>query len=96
VIVSFSDDTTRDLFDGANTPAARTIPKALWPVARRKLDAIATAARLQDLRMPPGNRLERLSGDRQSSWSIRVNEKYRVTFRFENGHAHDVCCEDYH
>jgi len=95
VIVSFADDTTRDVFDGANTPAARRLPKALWPVARRKLDAVATAAGLQDLRIPPGNRLERLSGDRQGRWSIRVNEQYRVTFTFENGHAHDVRCEYY-
>jgi proteic killer suppression protein len=96
VIVSFADDTTRDVYDGADTRAARRIPKALWPVARHKLDALAAAAALKDLRIPPGNRLERLHGDRYGRWSIRVNDQFRLTFRFEDGHASGVCCEDYH
>lgn len=96
MIVSFADDSTLDVYDGADTRAARRIPKALWPVVRRKLDALAAAADLRDLRLPPGNRLERLRGERAGRWSIRVNDQSRVTFRFADGHASDVCCEDYH
>ena len=54
------------------------------------------AARLGDLAMPPGNRLERLKGDRIDCHSVRINDQYRVTFRWEQGHAHEVRAEDYH
>jgi proteic killer suppression protein len=65
-------------------------------VIRRKLDAIHQARSLQDLRLPAGNRLEALKGDRAGYFSIRVNEQFRITFRFEEGKANDVSCEDYH
>jgi proteic killer suppression protein len=96
MIVSFDDATTEDLFHGANTKAARSIDRAIWPVVRRKLDLVNAAASLEDLRVPPGNRLEALKGDQKGRHSIRVNDQYRVTFRFENGTAHDVRCEDDH
>jgi proteic killer suppression protein len=96
MIASFGDTTTEDLFHGANTKAARSIDRAIWPVVRRKLDLVNAAASLEDLRVPPGNRLEALKGDQKGRHSIRVNDQYRVTFRFENGTAHDVRCEDYH
>jgi proteic killer suppression protein len=84
------------LFHGANTKAARAIDKAIWPVVRRKLDMVNAAATLPDLRVPPGNQLEALKGDQAGRFSIRVNQQYRITFRFENDHAFDVRCEDYH
>ena len=96
MIVSLADATTEDLYHGKDTRAARTCDKAIWPVIRRKLDAVNAAAALSDLRVPPGNRLEALKGDQKGRHSIRVNNKYRITFRFENGAAHEVCCEDYH
>ena len=96
MIASFGDAATEDLFHGANTKAARTIDKAIWPIVRRKLDLLNAAARLEDLRVPPGNRLEALKGDQKGRHSIRVNDRYRVTFRFEHSTAHDVRCEDYH
>jgi len=96
MIASFGDATTEDLFHGANTKAARSIDRAIWPVVRRKLDLVNAAASLEDLRVPPGNRLEALKGDQKGRHSIRVNDQYRVTFGFENGTAHDVRCEDYH
>jgi proteic killer suppression protein len=96
VIRSFGDAATADVFFGRNTKAARRIPRPLWPVLRRKLDALHRARTLDDLRLPAGNRLEMLKGDRAGTWSMRVNEQYRVTFRFEGGHASDVSCEDYH
>jgi toxin HigB-1 len=96
MIASFGDAATEDLFHGANTKAARSIDRAIWPVVRRKLDLLNAAAGLEDLRVPPGNRLEALRGDQKGRHSIRVNDRYRVTFRFEHARAHDVRCEDYH
>ena len=96
VIQSFSDETTADLFRERNTRAARRIPRDLWRVVQRKLKLLDSAARLDDLVVPAGNRLERLKGQRVGRHSIRVNDQYRVTFRWENGHAFEVCVEDYH
>jgi proteic killer suppression protein len=96
VIQTFGDEPTSDVYQGRETKAARKLPKNLWPVIRRKLDAIHQARSLQDLRLPAGNRLETLKGDRAGYFSIRVNEQYRITFRFEEGKANDVSCEDYH
>ena len=96
MIRSFGDAVTDDIFHGANTKAARAIPKDLWPVVRRKLDMLNAAESVNALRTPPGNRLEALKGDRSGSFSIRVNDQYRITFRFEGDDAHDVRCEDYH
>ena len=96
MIRSFGDATTEDIFHGTNSKAAGAIPKAAWPVVRRKLDLLNAAADVQALRVPPGNRLEALKGDRAGSFSIRVNDQYRITFRFEGEDAHEVRCEDYH
>jgi len=86
----------RQLIRDRNTQAARPIPRALWRVVQRKLRLIDAAARLDDLMVPAGNRLEILTGDQAGRYSIRVNEQYRVTFRWESGHAYEVCVEDYH
>jgi proteic killer suppression protein len=96
VIRSFRDDTTADLFRDRNTRAARRIPRKIWRVVQRKLKLLDVAARLDDLHTPAGNRLETLKGDQARRHSIRVNDQYRVTFRWENGHAYEVCVEDYH
>ena len=96
MIRSFTDDGTADIYYGRETRAARRLPKPLWPVVRRKLDALHRARALGDLRIPAGNRLEALRGDRAGRFSIRVNDQFRVTFRWEGGDAHDVACEDYH
>ncbi len=96
MIQSFGDAPTKDVFHGTQSRAARRIPQSIWRVVRRKLDMVNAAHDLNDLRAPPGNRLEALQGDRAGSHSIRVNGQYRITFRFESGHAFDVACEDYH
>ena len=96
MIRSFGDVATADVYYGRDTKSARQLPKPIWPVIRRKLDALHRARMLYDLRLPAGNRLEALRGDRVGTFSLRVNEQYRVTFRFEGGHADDVTCEDYH
>lgn len=96
MIRSFADAATADLFHGRDTKAARRVPKALWSIVARKLDYVNVAAAVQDLRVPPGNRLKALQGDQRGRFSIRVNDQYRITFRFDVSGAHDVCCEDYH
>ena len=97
MILSFRDEGTEAIFDGSDTARARrTCPLALWPVARRKLDQINRVRALQELAVPPGNRLERLKGDRSGQHSIRINEQYRVCFRWEVGDAFEVEIADYH
>jgi proteic killer suppression protein len=96
VIQSFVDETAADLFRERNTRAARRIPRELWRGVQRKLRLTDAAGRLDDLTVPAGNRLELLKGDRAGRHSIRVNEQYRVTFRWENGHAYEVRVEDDH
>jgi proteic killer suppression protein len=95
MIQSFADAATA-VYHGTDDKHARSLPKDRWPVIRRKLDMVNAAQRLDDLKAPPGNRLEALKGKEAGRHSIRVNEQFRVTFRFENGHAFDVRCEDYH
>jgi len=97
MIVDFRDSGTEDLFHGRNTKAARQVcPETIWSVARRKLQYVNAAARLADLRMPPGNRLEPLKGDRAGQHSIRINDQYRVCFRWTEQGAEDVEVTDYH
>ena len=96
MIQSFSDETTADLFRERNTRAARRIPRELWRIVQRKLKLLDGAARVDDLAIPAGNPLERLKGQRGERHSIRVNDQYRVTFRWESSHAYEVCVEDYH
>ena len=97
MIRSFGDDATADIYYGRNTKAARRVPKPLWPVIRRKLDALHRARALRDVQFPAGNRLEPLKGDQAGRFSLRVNAQYRITFEWEQtGHADDVSCEDYH
>jgi toxin HigB-1 len=96
VIRSFADETTVDLFRERNSRAARRVPRKLWRAVQRKMKAMDVAARLEDLTVPAGNRLEKLRGDQAGRHSIRINDQYRVTFRWEEGDAHEVRVEDYH
>jgi proteic killer suppression protein len=95
VIASYGDEATRDVHYDDNTKAARAIPRDIWPVARRKLNQIAAAAQLSDL-ASPGNDLEKLRGNLAGSYSIRINDQWRVVFSFENGQASGVRITDYH
>ena len=97
VIRSFADAATEDVFNGRNTGQARSkCPLGLWPVARRKLDQLDSAERLDDLRVPPGNRLEALVGDRTGEHSIRINDQYRICFRWAAEGPAEVEIVDYH
>ncbi len=97
MIVSFKDEGTEAVFEGRDTKKARkSCPQNLWRVARRKLDQINQAAELNDLRVPPGNRLEELKGDRKGQHSTRINEQYRVCFTWTERGAEEVEMVDYH
>ena len=96
MIRTLADDTTDDLWNGLNTKAARRIPRDLWPIVRRKLDQIDAVTRLDDLKVPPGNRLHALSGDRRGQHAVRVNDQDRIAFRFEGSDVFEVRCTDYH
>ncbi len=97
MIRTFRDGATEDLFNGLSTRRARqACSVALWPVARRKLTQLNRVRDLAELRVPPGNRLERLRGDRAGQHSIRINDQYRVCFRWEEGYADQLEVTDYH
>lgn len=96
MIVSFGDKTTEDIFHGRDTKAARRIAQTLWTRVQAKLDLLNASTTLEDLRVPPSNRLEKLRGNWAGFYSIRVNVQYRVAFRFMSGNAIEVRCTDYH
>lgn len=97
MIRSFLDAGTEDVFNGRNTsPARRCCPRDLWPIAVRKLDQLDSAERIDDLRVPPGNRLETLSKDRRGQFSIRINDRYRICFVWPESGPDRVEIVDYH
>lgn len=96
MIRTLADDPTQDIWNGLNTKAARRIPRDLWPIVRRKLDQIDAVIRLDDLKVPPGNRLHALRGALRGRHAVRVNDQYRIVFRFEGSDAFEVRCADYH
>jgi proteic killer suppression protein len=97
VIQTFKDKGSADVFNDVHSKVARrACPAEFWRVARRKLGMVNSATRLEDLRVPPHNRLEKLRGDRAGQHSIRVNDQYRVVFTWSDDGARDVEITDYH
>ena len=93
MIRSFRDDESEKVF---LRERSRRLPPDVQRISQRKLALLDAADSLQDLRVPPGNRLERLSGSREGQYSIRVNDQWRVCFRWSGTDAHDVEITDYH
>jgi proteic killer suppression protein len=93
VIKGFGNTVADDIYNGINN---RKLPPRLHRIAMRKLHYLDNAADLKDLRVPPGNRLEKLSGKRKGQHSIRINEQYRICFSWKNGNAYRVEIVDYH
>ena len=93
MIESFADKHTRDLF---TTGRSKRLPADVRHRAVRRLEYINYASKLEDLYVPPSNRLHALQGGRQGQYAIRVNDRWRICFRFENGNAYDVELVDYH
>lgn len=97
MIQSFRDRGTEEVFDGTDSLAARRCcPRSIWAVARRKLHQLNAVTRLDALRIPPGNRLERMEGDRAGQHSIRINNQYRVCFLWTEAGPEHVEIADYH
>jgi proteic killer suppression protein len=93
MIQSFADKLTAAVFSGLEV---RRLPREVQVAARRKLRLLDATGSLESLRVPPGNRLEALRGDRRGQWSIRINDQWRICFRWAQGDAFDVAIVDYH
>ena len=93
MILSFADKETERIWDGE---VSRRLPIEIQSIARRKLRMINNARRLDDIRVPPANRLEALKGDMKGQHSIRVNDQWRICFRWSNAGVNDVQIVDYH
>jgi proteic killer suppression protein len=93
VIRGFADKEAEKIWGGK---ASRKLPSDIQQVARRKLRMLNAAATLEDLRVPPANRLEALKGDRKGQHSIRINDQWRICFLWKDGDAHEVEIVDYH
>ncbi len=97
MIQAFRDDGTEDMFNGAHTKDARkTCPESLWRVAGRKLDQLDSVGSLLELRVPPGNKLEALSGNLNGQYSIRINDRFRICFVWTDAGPDQVGIIDYH
>jgi proteic killer suppression protein len=93
MIVNFRDAEAAAIWEGRRR---RSLPPDIQPAALRKLRLINNAKRFDDLRVPPGNRLEALKGERHGQHSIRINDQWRICFVWREGHAHQVEIVDYH
>lgn len=97
MIVSFKDQATEDIYNGVGSKLARkACPQTIWRIAARKFDQLDSVVALEELRIPPGNRLEALSGNRKGEFSIRINEQYRICFKWDESGPYDVEVTDYH
>ena len=96
MIRNINGKATQDIFDGYNSRQSRTVPQELHAKARRLLDQINTAPGLEFLNVPPGNRLEKLRGQLAGYWSVRINDQWRIIFKWKENDALDVEIVDYH
>jgi proteic killer suppression protein len=93
-VETIGDEATEDIFHGENTKAARRISLVLWRMACRKLDMLNAAHALQDLAVPPGNRLEALHGTFVGCHSIRINDQFRIVCKWRDSNVHEVRITD--
>ncbi len=96
MISDFADKFTEDLFHGNDSTKAKKFPKELIQITVRKLDMLNAAAKVEDLKSPPGNRLKKLKGDLKDFYSIRINDQFRITFQVSGNKFQNVKVEDYH
>lgn len=97
MIVTFKDKASEAVFNGRSSRAARlTCPQNIWRIARRKLDQLDSVSTLQELLVPPGNRMEALSGNRKGQYSIRINDQFRICFVWTDAGPDAVEITDYH
>ena len=97
MIKQFKNKGTEDIFNGKNTKEARKLcSKSLWKIATRKLDQLDSVSSIEDLKVPPGNMLELLKGNRAGQYSIRINSQYRICFTWPENEPNQVEITDYH
>ena len=96
MIKSFGNKTTEDIYHNSASRHARKLPANLHDKARRLLDQLNTAPTIHLLKIPPGNKLEKLSGDYKGFWSIRINHQWRIVLKWLDDDAHDIAIVDYH
>lgn len=96
MIKSFGNKTVQDVYDGINSRFSRKLPRVLHPKAQRLLDQINAASSLEFLRIPPGNKLKKLTGNLEGRWSLRINDQWRIIFIWEGDDAFDVKIIEYH
>ncbi len=96
MILSFGNKVTDELYNGLDTKGVRRLPTDVKQRTLNRLDVLNGAHDLLDLRSPPGNRLEALKGDLLGFYSIRVNDQWRIIFRWKDGNAYEVQLTDYH
>jgi len=96
MLKSLADKMTQDIYDGINSRHARKLPRELHKKVRRLLDQINAAPALDMLRIPPSSQLEKLKGSRAGYWSLRINNQWRIVFRWQGENAFDVQVIDYH
>ena len=97
MIQSFGNTGTEDIFNGKDTRAARSLcPVSLWRLVARKLERLDSIEYLQEFRVPPGNRLEALRGNRRGQHSIRINDQYRICFTWTDAGPQNIEVVDYH
>ncbi len=96
MIKSFGNKTAADIYHGTVSRYARKLPATLHEKARRLLDQLNAAPTVNFLKVPPGNRLEKLSGNYKGFWNIRINDQWRIVFRWMDDNAHDIAIVDYH
>jgi proteic killer suppression protein len=96
MIIGFGNKLAKDLVEGHRTKEVRAFPNELYRNARKNLAMVHAARDINDLKVPPGNRLERLKGNMKEFYSIRINDQWRIVFKFNSGNAYEVRVEDYH
>ncbi len=96
MIFNFSTKTAQDIYDGENSRHARKLPGRLHSKARRLLDQLNAITQIDTLRIPPSNHLEKLKGNLKDYWSLRINDQWRIIFRWNGEHVVDVDIVDYH
>ena len=96
MIRNFKSRAAEDIFDGTNSRQARNISLELHEKIRRLFDQINAATRVETLKVPPSNRLEKLQGNLKDYWSLRINIQWRIIFQWKNGEAYNIDIVDYH
>ena len=96
MLVTFKSQAEQDIYDGISSKQSRRVPLELHGKIRRLFDQLDAAAEIDDLRVPPGNRLEKLKGRLDGKWSVRINVQWRIIFSWDEQGAHEVEVIDYH